>query len=179
MSHSIHRFRGRRRLWSAKIAVVAGLLSFAQTGLAQNLPSTQGETLNSKRITLSNVIKGHPAILIAGFSHDAGDACGAWFHNLRSDPAFKGAAVYEVAEIEKAPSFVRGMIKSGMRKGIAAADQDNFVVLTQDDASWRSFFQVQNDKEPYVILFDSSGQTRWRGHGNVKDLESQLKAALP
>jgi hypothetical protein len=143
------------------------------------MPSTQGDTLAGTRIVLSDAVKGHPAILIAGFSHDAGDPCGVWFHDLRSDPAFKGVAVYELAEIEKAPSFVRGMIKSGMRKGVAASDQENFVVLTRDDANWRSFFQVQNDKDPYVVLLGATGEVRWRGHGKAVDLVGQLKSRLP
>lgn len=172
-------FRSPHAVSPLMSAVFVGVCSFALAGIAQTLPSTQGETLAGKQIMLSDAIKGHPAILIGGFSHEAGDACGAWFRDLRADPAFKSIAVYEVAEIEKAPSFVRGMIKSGMRKGMTTSDQQNFVVLTRDDANWRSFFQVQDDKDPYVVLLGPSGEVRWRGHGKAKDLETQLKAQLP
>lgn len=178
------RFYGRSLSgsWRSRLVpavAVVGLLFAVSTGLAQTIPSTEGETLAGQRIVLSDAVKGHPAVLIAGFSHEAGDSCGVWFHALRSDHAFKGVAVYEVAEIAKAPSFVRGMIKSGMRKGMAASDQESFVVLTQDDANWRSFFQVQDDKDPYVILLGASGEVRWRGHGKAADLEAPLKSKLP
>ncbi|WP_263352871.1 hypothetical protein [Acidicapsa acidisoli] len=159
---------------------VAGLILLAAlSGQAQGLPSTAGETLSGKRIELSDAIRGHAVVLIACFSREAGDGCGAWAKAVRSDPALAGIAVYQVAMLERAPGFMRGMIKSGMRKGISAAEQDNFLVLTQDDKLWRSYFSVTADKDPYVVLLNASGQICWHGHGAAKDLEPLLRTARP
>lgn len=146
---------------------------------AQTLPATVGETLSGKRIVLADAVRGHAVVLVAGFNKEAGDGCGAWATALRSDPALTGVPIYRVAMLEQAPSFVRGAIKGGLRKGLSSAQQDNFVVLTQDDKVWQSYFSVTEDKDPYVVLLDAEGRVRWRGYGAAKDLEPQLRAAKP
>jgi hypothetical protein len=80
--------------------------------------------------------------------------------------------------LEKAPGFIRGMIKSGMRKGLSAAELDNAVVLTQDEKLWQSYFDVSDDKDPYVALIDAEGKVLWHGHGAAGVVEPQLRAAL-
>ena len=63
-------------------------------------------------------------------------------------------------------------------KGTPAAQQDYFVVLTEDESPWKNYFNVSTDKEAYVVLIDASGRTLWRGHGPAANLEPQMKAAL-
>jgi hypothetical protein len=77
----------------------------------------------------------------------------------------------------RAPGFVRGMIESAMRKGLSPAEQDSFVILTQDEPLWRGYFAVAADKDPYVLLLDAKGEALWRGHGAAAALEPLLRAA--
>jgi hypothetical protein len=162
-------FQGFAILVASTIAVVNG---FGQ------MPNTAGETLSGKRIVLAEQVRGHAVVLVAGFSHEAGNGTGAWVKAIHADPALAGVIVYEIAEIAGAPSLIRGMIKSGMKKGVPAAEQDYFVVLTEDAKPWRSYFEVGDDQVPYVMLLDPSGKILWHGHGSASDLEPQLKAAL-
>jgi len=127
---------------------------------------------------LADQVRGHAAVLVAGFSQKGGNGTGAWVKAIHADAALSGMAVYEIAQIAGAPSLIRGFIKSGMKKGVPAAEQDQFVVLTQDEKPWRSYFDVGDDQVPYVAMIDSTGKVLWRGHGAAADLESQLKAAL-
>lgn len=147
-------------------------------GLSQEMPNTAGETLSGKRIVLADQVRGHAVVLVAGFSRDGGNGTGAWVKAIHADPALASVSVYQIAEIAGAPSLIRGMIKSGMKKGVPAAEQDYFVVLTEDAKPWRSYFQVGDDQVPYVMLLDQSGKILWHGHGSASDLEAQLKAAL-
>ena len=157
-----------------------GIMLAAVTGLrGQSMPGTPGETLSGKRIVLADVLRGHPAVLVVGFTRTGGNACGPWVRALRADPAMAGIAVYEAAMLEGAPGWLRGVIKSAMRKGLSPAEQDNFVILAQDGKLWRSYFGVTADQDPYVALLDADGQVRWHGHGAANDLEPLLKAALP
>lgn len=146
---------------------------------AQTLPTTEGDTLSGHRVVLARAVSGKPAVLIASFSKDAGPGCGEWSKAVRADSSLAGVAVYEAAMLEQAPGFVRGMIKSSMRKGLSTAEQDNFLVFTQDEALWRSYFGVTSDKDPWVVLIDAAGQVRWHGHGAAANLEPLLKSALP
>lgn len=154
------------------------LLAACAACLCQSMPTTAGETLSGRQIVLAEATRGHAAVLVAGFSHDGGMATGAWMKALRADAALAGIALYQVAMLEEAPGFVRGMIKRGMRKGLSAAEQDHSVVLTQDDKLWRSYFEVSEDKDPYVVLINGAGKVLWHGHGDAREFEPQLRAAL-
>jgi hypothetical protein len=147
-------------------------------GFSQAMPGTAGETLSGKHIVLADQVRGHAVVLVAGFSHEAGNGTAAWVKAIHADPALASVSVYEIAEIAGAPSLIRGMIKSGMKKNVPAAEQDSFVVLTEDAKPWRSYFDVGDDQVPYVMLLDPSGKILWHGHGAASDLEAQLKAAL-
>lgn len=162
-----------------RFSVVVSIALAALNCRAQALPTTAGETLSGKPMVLADAMRGHAVILIAGFTRAGGDGCGAWSKAVGSDPALRGIEVYSMAMLESAPGFVRGMIKSSMRKGATAGEQDHFVILTQDDKLWRSYFGVTNDKDPYVVLIDANGQIRWHGHGAAKDLEPLLGLAKP
>jgi hypothetical protein len=149
--------------------------SYAQ---APVMPATAGETLSGKKIVLADAVRGHEAVLVAGFSHDGGIACGDWMKAIRGDAALAGAEVYEIAMLEGAPGLFRGMIKSGMRKGMSSAEQERMVVLTQDDKLWEKFFEVTNGQEPQVMLLDAKGNVAWRGHGAAGVVEPQLRNAV-
>lgn len=145
--------------------------------LAQEMPRTAGETLSGKHVVLADELRGHAAVLVAGFSREGGNGTAAWVKAIRADGALAGTSVYEIAQIAGAPGLIRGMIKSGMKKSVPAAEHDTFVVLTQDEQPWRTWFAVGDDKVPYVMMIDATGGILWRGHGST-DLEPNLKDAL-
>jgi ATP synthase subunit 10 len=157
---------------------VFGVALLIEACAAQSLPATEGETLGGHKVQVAQAIRGHEAVLIAGFSKDAGDACGAWGKAAHADSALRSAEVYQLVMLEEAPRILRPMIKSGMRKGLSAAEQERFVILTQDEKLWRSYFGVGNDKEPWVVLIDADGKVLWHGHGAAQYLESLLKQAM-
>jgi hypothetical protein len=150
----------------------------ALLGRAQTLPATAGETLSGNRIVLAEALRGHATVLVAGFSREGGNGVGAWAKALHADPVLAQVAVYQIAELAGAPSFVRGMIRNGLTKGLSPTEQDRFVVLTSDEQAWRDYFAVSADKDPYVALIDAQGKVLWRGHGAPANLEPQLRGAL-
>lgn len=163
-----------RRVWAAVgVALLGGAMSFGQT-----MPQTAGTTLSGKAVTLAEAVRGQRVVLVAGFSRAGGAGTGAWVKAVEGDPALKGVTVWQLAMLAGAPGFVRGMIKSGMRKGLTAAEQERFVVLAEDEAAWRSYFGVTEDDVPYVMLLDAEGKVLWRGHGAAAALEPALRGAV-
>ncbi len=146
--------------------------------VAQSLPTTPGETLSGRHIVLADAVKGHTAVLVAGFSREGGMATGDWSKRIRADSAFSGVEVYQVAMLAGAPGFIRGMIRSGMKKGMSPIEQDFSVVLAEDQKLWETYFGVTTDKDPYVVLIDPSGKILWHGHGDAANLEPLVRAAL-
>ena len=167
------RFRSRV-FWT--LPIMGALLTGAVRG--QEMPRTAGDTLTGKKVVLAEEVRGHAAVLVAGFSRAGGNGTAAWVKAIHADSALAGQQVYEIAEIAGAPGFVRGMIKSSMKKNVPAADQDTFVVFTQDEAPWRAYFEVSDDQVPYAVLIDAAEKVVWRGHGTAAEMEPQLREAL-
>jgi len=151
---------------------------FGLSVFAQEMPKTPGETLSGKPVVIADEVRGHAAVLVAGFSREGGNGTAAWVKAIHGDSALAGTSVYEIAQIAGAPGLIRGMIRSGMKKSVPPAEHDTFVVLTQDDKPWRTYFDVGDDHVPYVVMIDANGKVLWRGHGSAADLEPKLKDAL-
>lgn len=181
VSHREHgacddRKMGRR--WVGVGLVIFGVALVMVACDAQTLPPTAGETLGGHKVVVAEAVRGQAAVLIAGFSKDAGDASSAWAKAVHGDAALKSAAVYQLVMLERAPGFVRPMIKSGMRRGMSAAEQEECVILTADEQQWRSYFGVNDDKEPWVVMMDAGGRVVWHGHGAAAGLEPLLRRGL-
>jgi hypothetical protein len=164
-----------------RVAMAVTLVVLANSAFhccCQTMPSTAGETLTGSRIVPADVVRGRAAILVAGFSHDGGMQCGPWMKAIRADAALSGVAAYELAMLEKAPGFIRGVIKSGMRKGTTPEEQNEIVVMTKDQPEWEEYFGVGDDKDPYVVMLDAKGNMVWHGHGPAARLEPLLRDAL-
>lgn len=168
-----------------RIRAVVWLLAFGvlvagstAASVAQSMPATVGETLSGKKVKPADEVRGRAVILVAGFSHDAGVQCGAWMKAIEGDAALKQFSVYELAMLEKAPGMIRGMIKSGMRKGLSAAEEDQIVVMTQDQEQWEKFFGVGDRGNPYVVVLNAQGDVVWHGHGQATDMEPELRGAV-
>ena len=165
-----------RVLLCMALAAIPGIgVSCAQERV---MPGTVGETLSGKKIVVADAVRGHLVVLVAGFSHDGGIACGDWMKAIRGDAALAGVEVYEIAMLEGAPGLFRGMIKSGMRRGMSSAEQERSVVLTQDDKLWEKFFAVSNGQVPQVMLLDAAGNVAWHGQGKAAELEPELRDAV-
>jgi len=161
-----------------RFSSVALAAALAPIGLAQALPSTAGETLSGKPIVVADAVRGHAAVLIAGFSREGGNGAGDWAKAIHADPAMAHTTVFQISMLAGAPGFIRGMIKSGIKKGVPPADQDRFVVLTTDEQLWKNFFGVTADSDPYVVVIDAQGRVVWHGHGSASQLEPQLRTAI-
>jgi len=158
--------------------VTAVLIGAGVVCVAQQTPSTAGETLSGKHVVPAELVRSHVSILVAGFSHDAGMQSGEWRKAIGADSALNGIPAYELAMLGKAPGMIRGMIKSGMRKGVSPAEQEQIIVITQDQEQWEKYFAVENDKDPYVVLLDAAANVIWHGHGMAAKLEPELRTAL-
>ena len=132
------------------------------------LPKTSSESLAGQQVTLPDSLKGHVSVVIVGFTKGSQDAVKAWDTRARKQLA-GGIEVYQVAVLEDAPSFVRGMIKHGMKSGTPADRQGHFFVVVKGEAELKKATAYSQADDPYVLLLDASGEIRWRTHGAVSD----------
>lgn len=145
---------------------------------APALPSTLGEKLSGGSIVLAQAIRGHRVVLVGSFSRDSASASNEWIRTLHTDPAFISFVPYQLVMLQKAPGWIRGLIRGSLRKQTDPAWQGFTISLTQDEQAWRTWFGVVNDREPYVIALDAAGHVVWSGHGACASATASLKAAL-
>ncbi len=132
---------------------------------AQQLPPTPAKTLSGRAVTLP--VPDHPQTFLAvGYSKASSDAVKAWWLQAKAIcQAHPAVACYEAAVIEDAPSFVRGMIMSGMKHGMDPDRQDTFVTVVENEAAWKQAFGFSAPDDAYLGIFDKSGKLQWRTSG--------------
>jgi hypothetical protein len=161
--------RLRSTFWFYLVAVLSlgYFVAFAQS---QTLPRLEGETLSGKRIVIPDDARGKTALMVIGFTKKSSQATQAWGQRFKKDFGNdQRYVVYPVAVLEDVPGFVRGMVASGIRRGIPPAEQDRFVTLFRGEADLKRFVAYSGPDEAYLLLLDTKGQVQWRGHGLFRE----------
>ncbi len=135
---------------------------------SDQLPKTDSESLAGQQVILPDSIRGHASVVIVGFSKSSQDAVKEWDTRARKQLG-AGFDVYQVAVLEDAPAFVRGMIKHAMKGSTPVDRQGHFLVVVKGEAELKKAAAFAEANDPYVLLLDGSGEIRWRAHGAVTD----------
>jgi ATP synthase subunit 10 len=141
----------------------------------EQFPKTTSESLAGQQLTLPDSLKGHISVIVVGFSRSSQDAVKSWDTGVRKH--LGNTSVYQVAVLEDAPSFVRGMIKRKMKGATPADRQSYFLVVVQGEAELKKAAAFAQADDPYVLLLDGSGEIRWRTHREVSDAALKELAA--
>lgn len=162
----------------AQACVFALLAAGWSSAAAENLPVTPAETLTGQRLEFPSALAGKPAVCVFGFSKEAGDRTKVWMTRLSQD----GINAWSVANLEGAPGLVRGMIRSGMRKGTPQPLLERSLIMTKDEKAWKHALESKHDNLPVVVLLDATGRVLWTYEGLVGDepyreLKTRLEAA--
>lgn len=115
------------------------------------------------------------------FSKKAGQRASAWSQRFQKDHASDfDLTNYSIAMLEGAPRILRGMIKSGIRKGVPREAHSRFLIVTRDEAAWKRYLNVNDPDVPYLVVINGDGQVVWKGQGIFTDeIYQQLKTRLP
>lgn len=156
------------------LGVLAALTAQAQTSSSTALPPTHATTLAGTSLTLP--VPGHPTLLLVGFSRQSGAAADAgWKQAQPFCAAQPEVACYEVAMLEDAPAFIRGMIVHGIRTGQPQSKHNQFVIVVEQEAVWKQALQVENTDYATAVLLDSTGKISWQTSGDVTTLHLEEK----
>ncbi|HEY3836701.1 MAG TPA: hypothetical protein VGL72_09020 [Bryobacteraceae bacterium] len=160
------------------MATLVLVLTLALSAFAAGtLPVTPAETLSGGKLQFPTALAGRPAVCVLGFSKEAGDLTKTWITHLADD----GINAWSVANLEKAPAFVRGMIRGSMRKGTPAVRLEHSLILTRDLKAWEQALGSKQESLPVVIILDSGGNVVWNFQGAFddqpyRDLRAKLEA---
>lgn len=162
--------------------LTATVLAFVLTSgsYAQNIPAVKGKALDDSEVVLPKPGSQQYLILTIGFSHKSGEQSSAWGKRLFADYSSNArVAVYQFAELEAAPSIIRGMIVHGMRKDIPAAQHAHFVPMYDHEEDWKKTVKFSALDDAYVLLTTPDGHVLWQTHGAISDAAyAELKSAV-
>src|SRR5579871_1312712 len=152
--------------------VLAFASALSAVGAAENLPVTPAETLSGHKLEFPTALAGKTAVCVFGFSKEAGDRTKVWMDRLYQD----GIDAWSVANLEKAPAMVRGMIRGSMRKATPAPRLEHSLILSKNLKAWEHALGVKQENVPVVVLLDATGRPIWIYEGLFGDqLYQELK----
>jgi hypothetical protein len=148
--------------------IFCGCFCLLVSARGEPLPKTASESLAGQQIMLPDALKGRPAVVIVGFSKSSQNRVKEWDSQARKELG-EAFDVYQVAVLEDAPRFVRGMITHAMKGATPADRQDHFLIVVRGEAELKKAAVFAESDDAYVLLLDDTGDVRWRTHGAVSD----------
>ncbi|MGP0019838.1 MAG: hypothetical protein ACLPHP_14795 [Candidatus Sulfotelmatobacter sp.] len=144
------------------------------------MPKTEGESLAGIRVVLPDAAAGKVAVLIFGFTRASKDQTSAWASKLQADFATRADfELYQLPVLEDVPRLIRGMVISGMRKGVAENNRDHFVPILQGETQLKKFVQYSAPDNAYIVVLGRAGNVAEQSHGTLDDANhAQLRAAI-
>ena len=137
---------------------------------AQQFPHLEEESLAGQKVILPESVSGKVAVLVLGFSKASSTPTGAWAKRAQEEFGKNpGFAMYQLAVIEEAPSLIRGMIISGMKKGMPDAQRAYVVPVVHRESELKKQVNFKQPDDAYILLLDRSGTIVYEAHAASLD----------
>jgi hypothetical protein len=159
-------------------------LSMSVAAAAQQLPRLQEENLAGQQAVLPEAASGKVAVLVFGFTRASQTTTGAWAKQIRTDfGKSAGFELYQLPVLEEAPRLIRGMITSGMKKGVPEDQRANFIPVMHSEAELKKLVGYKEGDDAYVVVLDRSGKVAFQTHGaspepNYPQLRTKVESLL-
>ena len=136
----------------------------------QPMPRVEGESFAEHKVMLPDDAKGKIAVLVFGFTKASKGPTSAWGEKVFSEFGNQaGFELYQLPVLEDVPHFVRGMVISGMKKGIKENMRDHFVPILQGESELKKLVSYKEPDDAYLVVLDPSGQIARQIHGPFSD----------
>lgn len=142
------------------------------------MPKVTGTSLSGNQVQLPDAAKGHPALIIVGFSHDSQAQTKQW--DIQAHKQFSAPPkleIYAIAVLQDAPRFVRGMIVHSMKGSVPSDEHDHYLTVVEGENDLKGAAKFEKADEAYLLLIDANGEIQWRGHGPSTDAAAADLAA--
>lgn len=179
------------RLWRSSGAyrtIAPALCAFMLTAFAlaqhQAMLTISGESLAGNKVVLPEAANGRVAILVFGFTKASKDPTKAWATKLNSEFAGRpNFVLYQLPVLEEVPRLFRGMVISGMKKGVLENLREHFVPILQGEAGLKNLVSYKEPDDAYVVMLDRYGRIVEQLHSSSPDprysqLETEIRSLL-
>ena len=156
------------------LALSGGILAQAQTD-GTTLPATAATTLAGSALTLP--VPGKITLVAVGFSRSSGSAAGvAWKQAQPFCTAHPQVACYQVAVLQDAPGWIRGMIDRGLRNARTQAEREQFATVVTNEQAWKQALHATDARAGYALLVGTDGRILWQTQGQEATLHIDAQA---
>jgi hypothetical protein len=157
--------------------VLCGLALTTGKAPGQQIPQIEEQNLSGRRVVLPDAVSGKVAVLILGFTRASKELSTAWNNKLQRDLAnTPDIEVCSMPVLEEVPGFVRGMVISGIKKGVPETQRDHFVPVLHHEAEWKKLVNYQEQDDAYMVVLDRKGNVSYQLHGPPSEQNySQLR----
>jgi hypothetical protein len=168
-------------LWFAALTIQ---LAVPDRSPAQQFPRLQEENLNGQQVVLPDAASGKVAVLVMGFSKASKTPTEAWAKRIESDfGKTSGFALYQLPVLEAVPKMIRGMVISGIMKGVPENQRASFVPVLHNEDDLKKLVEFKGEDEAYIVVLDRSGNVAYQANGSSVDpgyteLKAKLQALL-
>lgn len=137
---------------------------------AQQFPRLQEDNLAGQQVVLPDAAAGKVAVLVLGFSHASSTPTGVWMKRAAEEFGKNpNVVLYQLAVIEEAPRLVRGMIISGMKKGVPQDQRATFVPVVHQENALKELVGYKDGADAYLVVLDRTGKAVFQTHGAAPD----------
>jgi hypothetical protein len=151
---------------------------------ADEMPRVEGNSLARQHVVLPDAARGKVAVLDLGFSRASKVPTSDWGKKLLA--AFGGQpdfALYQLPILEDVPRIIRGMVISGIRKGVPENLRDHFVPIVTGEAAIKKLVMYKEPDDAYLVVLNRAGKIVWQQHGSLNDpayarLRAQIEPLL-
>jgi hypothetical protein len=136
----------------------------------QAMPKTECQSLSGHAVVLPEAAAGHQAVIVIGFSHGSQKAMERWDKEIGAQVQAKAdVPLYNLAVIQDAPRFVRGMITHSMKALVPAAGQDHFLTAVEGQEELKKAVGFSASDAAYIVVIDASGKIIFHTHGDPSE----------
>ena len=138
------------------------------------MPQTSAQSLSGHEVLLPAATAGHAAVIVIGFSHGSQRSMERWDKEIGAQVTAKpGVPLYNIAVIQDAPKFVRGMITHSIKAVVPSAGQDRFLTVVQGEEQLKKAVNFSSSDEAYVVVLDPVGNIVFYTHGEPSEISKK------
>jgi len=154
-------------LW---LLCLVSLVSSVSAQSSPQMPRVEGESFAGRKVVLPDDAKGKVAVLVFGFTRASKGPTSAWSDKIFSEFGTQtGFELYQLPVLEDVPRLIRGMVISGIKKGVQGNMRDHFVPVLQGESELKKLVSYKESDDAYLAILDPSGQIAQQMHGPFRD----------
>lgn len=160
----------RNQFLTIRIYCLLILLATAWAHGQQPMLRVEGESFAGRRVVLPDDARGKVTVLVFGFTKASKGPTSGWGDKIFSEFAGQaGFELYQLPVLEDVPRFIRGIVISGIKKGVKENMRDHFVPVLQGESDLKKLVSFKEPDDAYLVILDPAGQVVHQMHAPFSD----------